>query len=331
MGAPPARRPPGGDLVPLARGSPRQALPHRAGAGLRLPARLPDLRLRTPPRRRAAQPARGDGLARRAGREPARALGPSARRTEAGGERLMARRAAAAAARPAAGRRAPVRRPPRRVSGPATGAAVALPGRVMRAPFARAARSRASGVFDALLQGRAWIALVAILLVGIVFFNVDLLELNRDIARTADRAARVKRENAGLRLKVARLASSERIQRVAARRGLELPAPGDVRYLRLHGGVDARRAAAGMTAPGEGAATPVSSGAPVSAPAPSPPVQSAPAAPEQPAQTTPPATTTTPPPTQTPPAPTPAPAPAAPAAGTPAGGATPAPSTGTGG
>ena len=130
-------------------------------------------------------------------------------------ERLMARRTAAAAAtRPAPAKRAPARRPPRRMSGPAPGGAVALPGRVMRAPFTRAARARAGGVLDALLQGRAWIALVGILLVGIVFFNVDLLELNRDIARTADKAAQMKRENAGLRLEVARLASSERIQRV---------------------------------------------------------------------------------------------------------------------
>src|SRR4051794_21683019 len=290
MGAPPARWPPGGDLVPLARGSPRQALPHRAGAGLRLPARLPDLRLRTHPRGRAAQPARGDGLPRRAGRDPARALGPSARRTKAGGERLMARRAVAAAARPAPARRAPVRRVPRRVSGSASGGAVALPGRVMRAPFARAARARAGGVLDALLQGRAWIALVAVLLVGIVFFNVDLLELNRDIARTTDKAARVKRENAGLRLQVARLASSERIQRMAARRGLELPQPGDVRYLKLHLNIDARNAAAHIAEPGEGTATPVTSGAPVTAP--TPPVQTTPAAP--PAQTTPQTTTTTP-------------------------------------
>jgi cell division protein FtsL len=244
----------------------------------------------------------------------------------------MARRAAAAAARPAPARRAPVRRPPRRLSGPSAGGAVALPGRVMRAPFTRAARARAGGVLDALLQGRAWIALVAVLLVGIVFFNVDLLELNRDIAHTADKAARMKRENAALRLKLAQLASSERIQRVAAPRGLELPAPGEVRYLRLHPGADPRRAAARITEPGTGTATPVSSGTPAPAPAPTaqsaPPAQAAPAAPAAGTQTAPQTTTTTPtpPPTTT--------TPAAPAAGSPTGGAapaTPAPAPGTGG
>jgi cell division protein FtsL len=203
----------------------------------------------------------------------------------------------------------------------------------MRAPFARAARVRAGGVLDALLRGRAWIALVAVLLVGIVFFNVDLLELNRDIARTADKASTLNRENAALRLQLARLASSERIQRVAAKRGLELPAPGDVRYLRLHPGADAKRAAAHVTEPGENEATPVTSGAPVTAPAPAPTPAAqgtpAPAAQTPPtAQASPQTTTTTPAPTPTPTTTTPT---APPTTGSPTGGASPPPTTGTGG
>jgi cell division protein FtsL len=189
--------------------------------------------------------------------------------------RTAPRRAPARAARSTPGRALP-----RRVSGsapPRGAAAVALPGRIMRAPFARAARTRASGVLDALLQGRAWIALVGVLLAGIVFFNVDLLQLNRDIAQTAQRAASVKRENARLRLEVARLASTERIQEVAARRGLELPAPGDVRYLRADPAEDARNAAARITAPGAEGAQPVPQ-----APQPAPTTRS------QPQQTVPP-------------------------------------------
>lgn len=102
---------------------------------------------------------------------------------------------------------------------------------------------RGAVVLDALLRGRVWIALVFVLLAGIVFFNVDLLRMNRQIAVTAERAATVKRENARLRTDLARLGSSERIQRVAAERGLVLPAPGEVRYLRSNPRVDARRAA----------------------------------------------------------------------------------------
>jgi len=109
-------------------------------------------------------------------------------------------------------------------------------------------------VLDALLHGRGCIVLVFVLLAGIVFFNVDLLKMNREIAATAERAAQVKHENARLRALNARLGSSERIQRVAAEAGFVLPAPGEVLFLRSNPPVDARRAAqrigAGEAAPG---------------------------------------------------------------------------------
>ena len=64
-----------------------------------------------------------------------------------------------------------------------------------------------------------------------------------------ERAAALKRENGRLRLDVAKLASSERIQEAAARLGLVLPAPGEVRYLKARPGLDARRAARRITEP----------------------------------------------------------------------------------
>jgi cell division protein FtsL len=88
-----------------------------------------------------------------------------------------------------------------------------------------------------------------VLLAGIVFFNVDLLQMNRDITQMADRASALKRENARLRLDLARLASSERIQETAAGLGLVLPAPGEVRYLKSRPLVDAKNASKRMTAP----------------------------------------------------------------------------------
>jgi cell division protein FtsL len=127
---------------------------------------------------------------------------------------------------------------------------VALPLRIARAPAGRSLRGRVAGVADSLLHGRGWIALVAVLLVGIVFFNVDLLQMNRDIAQTADRAATLKRQNAQLKLRVARLASTERIQQVAQQRGLVLPLPGQIRYLRANRALDGRRAARRISAPG---------------------------------------------------------------------------------
>ena len=149
-------------------------------------------------------------------------------------------------------RPAPARRTTahRRVSGGSAAAvALPLPVRVINAPFTRAARRRTSGVLDALLAGRGWIALVFVLLVGIVFFNVDLLRMNREIASSADEIAVLKRQIARDRLDVARLASTQRIQESAAQLGLVQPAPGEVRYLKARPHLDAHMAAKRMTAP----------------------------------------------------------------------------------
>ena len=154
----------------------------------------------------------------------------------------MARAAAATAAPARAPRPA---RPARRVSGTST------------------ARKRASGtrrlplgarLLDALLSGRVWIGLVGVLLAGIVFFNVDLMRMNREITHMADRAATVKRENASLRQDVAQLANSERIQEAAAELGLVLPQPDQVRYLKSNPRIDARTASKRIIAPNPAAA-----------------------------------------------------------------------------
>jgi len=137
-------------------------------------------------------------------------------------------------------------------------------------------------VLDALLSGRGWIALVFVLLAGIVFFNVDLLQMNREIAGNAEKISTLKREIARNRLDVARLASSERIQESAAALGLVLPAPGEVRYLTARPTLDAKQAAKRITAPNVGYVPP-------------PPVDTAPTPPAtDPAATDPAATETAP-------------------------------------
>ena len=162
----------------------------------------------------------------------------------------MARAAAAAPARRAPARRrpAPAKRPARRVSG----------GPAPRRVAGSAKRRRATGkatlplgarLLDTLLNGRVWIGLVGVLLAGIVFFNVDLLRMNREITHMADRAAQLKRENARIREEVAGLASSERIQQAAAELGLVLPQPADVRYLKSNPAIDARTASKRIIAP----------------------------------------------------------------------------------
>jgi cell division protein FtsL len=155
--------------------------------------------------------------------------------------------------------------PGRRRSGHARAAggravAAPLPVRIWNAPFARAARARTGRVLDALLSGRGWIALVFLLLAGIVFFNVDLLQMNRDIAANSEKIAKLKRENARLLLDRSRLAASERIQEEAAKLGLVLPAPGEVRYLKARPARDARRAAKRITVPTDPSAAAEQSG-----------------------------------------------------------------------
>lgn len=254
----------------------------------------------------AARPARDRSGHRSAAngsaRKPSRRISdgkrkPSAARKPAAAARKpSAPRKPAAARKPSPTRPSPVRKatPPRQPS-PIRGATVTagavalpLPLRVAQAPFARALRSRGSGVLDALLHGGGWIALVGVLLAGIVFFNVDLLKLNRDIAATAQHAGGVARENARLRLELARLDSSERIQRAAAAQGLLLPAPGDVRYLRSRPLLDARlaakrvgeeAAAPGPAAPITPAPVPTQAPVPPAAPGPTPAPAAAPAAP----------------------------------------------------
>jgi cell division protein FtsL len=167
----------------------------------------------------------------------ARAATPRAKAAPA---RSAAARASTAPARRAPGRHAAPRHaaPARRVSGHA------IPARTIALP-------RGARVLDRLLTGRIWIALIGVLLAGIVFFNVDLLQMNREITQMADKATQIKRENDRLRHDYARLASSERIQEAAAALGLVYPAAGEVRYLDSKPKLDAHNASKRIIAPAE--------------------------------------------------------------------------------
>jgi hypothetical protein len=155
-------------------------------------------------------------------------------------------------------RRTPTQRPPRRISGPrgpkrdpeagATAAAGAL-----RPPLAmrlgtRAMRVGDARVLDRLVRGRAWIALMAIGLMGIVFMQVSLLKLNAGISRAVTAADTFDRQNSSLREDISKLDSGERIQSVAAKLGMVTPAAGDVHYLDGRG-ADGARAAASIKPP----------------------------------------------------------------------------------
>jgi hypothetical protein len=155
-------------------------------------------------------------------------------------------------------------RVPRRVSGPtraagrpgARVAAGALPplalprsgrpgaGALLRWVLDRLCRLPSCRAVDRLVGGRAWIAVIAVGLLGLVAMQVHMLETKRAIGRSVEAAAGLERDNAALRLEVSRLGASARLESVAAAQGLVMPPAGSVRYLGVRaGGFDARRAA----------------------------------------------------------------------------------------
>jgi hypothetical protein len=235
----------------------------------------------------------------------------------------------------------------------AAGGAVAAPPPLALRLARAGARIGDARVLDRLVRGRAWIAIVAAGLMGIVFMQVSMLQLNAGISRGVTSAETLHQQNAKLRAEISELDSGPRIQDAASALGMVAPPAGDVNYLdaRKADGRAAVRAirtpdpvrqsaAASTTAPASATVAPAPAQAPAAqaqttapavaaaaqaqAPATTttataPPAQTAPpATTAPPAQT---ATTTAPPTTAAPattaPAATPAaPAPAAPAAAT---------------
>src|SRR5919199_6148767 len=156
-----------------------------------------------------------------------------------------ARAAAAAAATTAmargrSGPRPAVVAPPRRARGATSG-------------FERIRALPDHRVVDGLLRGRAWIWVIGVLLGGIVAMQVSLLKLNSGISRAVEQAGTLERVNADLETDVARLTSSERIQQTAERNGMVAPPAGDVGFLSVRPGVDARLAAKRMQPPSDAA------------------------------------------------------------------------------
>lgn len=156
------------------------------------------------------------------------------------------------ARRNAAGLRAPARA--RRSSGPAPavsgGRAVAAPPLGLRVARG-AARLPDARVLDRLIRGRAWIAIIAVGLMGIVFMQVSLLKLNTGIGRAVQSAQTLERQNTELRTELSRLGGGERVQDTAAAMGMTMPGADRVRFVAV-GKASAATAAARISAPGSG-------------------------------------------------------------------------------
>jgi hypothetical protein len=136
---------------------------------------------------------------------------------------------------------------PRRRSGPAprrkqsTESFAALGRVAMRVPDAR--------VLDRLIRGRLWIGLIAGALVMLVFMQVSLLKLNTGISADLVASQNLERQNAELRASVSSLDSGQRIQDLAAARGMVMPDDGQLRFLTAGPPGDGERAARAITAP----------------------------------------------------------------------------------
>jgi cell division protein FtsL len=117
---------------------------------------------------------------------------------------------------------------------------------------------------DRLIRGRAWIALIAFALIGIVTLQLLVLRLNANIGRALVSEAQFQRENAALSIENSELASGERVESLAARLGMQLVPEGSLRFLASHPGADIARAAAVLSAPARADAA---SSSPASSPA----------------------------------------------------------------
>jgi cell division protein FtsL len=138
-------------------------------------------------------------------------------------------------------RRAPAIAPrmPRRVSGP---------DRLRRAAGPALALSELP-LLDRLIKGRAWIGLVAFALIGIVTMQLALLKMNAGIGRALVHEAALERENSTLSVEASEAEAADTIEQQAGQLGMQLVAPGTLRFLSAQGGEDAvARAVAALNA-----------------------------------------------------------------------------------
>ena len=110
-------------------------------------------------------------------------------------------------------------------------------------------------VVDRAVRGRAWIAVLGVLLMGLVALQVGMLKLNAGIGNAVVRTSALERDNSRLQLMVDRMSASDRIRGKAEKLGMVMP---DVRSIRNvpAGGPETARAVAASLAGGAFAAQP---------------------------------------------------------------------------
>jgi cell division protein FtsL len=133
-------------------------------------------------------------------------------------------------------------------SRPRTRPAVAkAPWRLRTADYVRALPDHA--LLDRVVRGRVWIPLLGVLLAGIVAMQVEVLKLNAGIGRSLERGSALQAQNQLLRAGVARLSDEQRIERIAAQTGMQMPAPERLKFVKGRGAVSVERALGSIHAP----------------------------------------------------------------------------------
>lgn len=107
-----------------------------------------------------------------------------------------------------------------------------------------------SGLVHRLTRGRAWIAVLGVLLIGIVALNVLTLSFDASISKTERRALDLEQRNSALRAGLAQKLSHGRVEATAVNLGLVRPATDEYVYR------DARGASASAAAERVAAAVP---------------------------------------------------------------------------
>ncbi len=125
--------------------------------------------------------------------------------------------------------------PPRRISGPAK--------RVVPVPHLP------DRLLDRLIGGRAWIAVIAFALIGIVGMQLWVVKLGVGIGRAVEHTQLLQQENSVLSAEDSALSSGERVERLALAKGMVPASPAKLHFDTVRGPLDARLAAASLAKP----------------------------------------------------------------------------------
>lgn len=193
---------------------------------------------------RSAETARPSAPKRRAAARSATARSTPARRVSTPSKRTAAsRRAAAAPARTR--KRTPA--PRRRARNTPAGGVVMLPVQAVAGTAGAVGGIADSPLLVSMTRGRAWIAVLGVLLGGIVAINVWGLSLSASTSATATKIDELEQSTSVLGARIARRGSTEKISALAASEGLDTATPKAIRYLE-YGPSDASDAAKRLAA-----------------------------------------------------------------------------------